>query len=73
MDMNDTLLQNIKEAMKSNPDLSLLGLIEFVCNRSFPTRVIEEDKLLNRECEKWKLTNSDILKAFQKYNATKML
>lgn len=64
----DLLLNNIKQAMESNPDLTLIETIDYVCDHTFSTRKYHGNKVLFDESEKWKLTNSDLLEAFIKYN-----
>lgn len=67
----DQLFKQIKAAMSSNPDLSLLELIDSVCNRTFATRNYDHNMFDERQ--KWQLSNNDILKAFESYNKTKLL
>lgn len=67
--MLDKLCDELKIASKRNPDLSVVELIDFVCNIRYPTRkqVIDRYRTVHIT-EDWKLTNSDILSALKQYN-----
>lgn len=74
MKNKDLLFDNIKKAMESNPGLSLLETIEHVCDLTFATRKYFFTNILelDPESNKWKLTDSDLLYAFEKYNKMRL-
>lgn len=71
---HNELFSELEIAMMSNPDLSMLDVIKYVTDKSFPNRIhydrIIENYVSRIECvENWKLTNSDILQALKQYNS----
>jgi len=67
--MMEKLLTEIQVASKSHPDLSLIDLINYVCDAKYPTRDYYHDAFeFNNSKPKWNLTNNDLLQAFQKHN-----
>jgi hypothetical protein len=67
---NYDLFRELGIAMNRNPDLTVLGVIELVLERQFPTRKSNVwDPYWNRTPNAgWEPTNGDILKALRAYN-----
>jgi len=65
----EKLLSEIQIASKSHPDLSLLDLISYVCNVKYQTiEYCHYDCDIHTIKPKWKLSNYDLLQAFQQHN-----
>lgn len=62
-----SLLDQIEIASRSHSDLSLIELIEFVCDAKYPSKVCKQDTF-SRQLPKWTLSNYDILQAFKQHN-----
>lgn len=70
------LIQELEIAMEKNPDLSVLEVIDWVCERHYPTRNRCYMNHLSWDDETrhnfgWNLTNSDIHKALKEYNESR--
>ena len=69
------LFDELKIAMNSNPDLCMFDTLRYVTEKTYPNRIYTtrnpEDYPYSRtvDCEDWKLTNTDILKALKQFNA----
>ena len=65
----EKLISEIQTASKSHPDLSLIGLINYVCDIKYQTRDYYHDSFeFNSSKPKWNLSNHDLLQAFQQHN-----
>jgi len=65
----EKLLSEIQVSSKSHPDLSLIDLINYVCDTKYPTRdYYHENFEFNISKPKWNLSNHDLLQAFQQHN-----
>jgi hypothetical protein len=69
------LLKELEVAMERNPGLSVLEVIDWVCDRHYPTRDRRYTNFLSEQETKhnfgWDLTNSDIYKALKEYNESR--
>lgn len=65
--MNKEMMEELSAAMRYNPDLSVLQVINIATDFAYPTRKYYSENESKKK-PKYNLTNADILSALKLYN-----